>query len=73
MSEERKFLHELSNSMAIGFGNIRILLNKLEKKRDECSDDYILEKIRKAVDAYEKVNSLIEDRRDVLKSGVPKE
>ena len=67
MESERKFLHEMSNPLAIGFGNIKILLSKLQKTQNDISAEYTIDKVSKALDALERVNRLIEERRRELK------
>lgn len=64
--KERKFLHDLSNPLAIGYGNCKIILSKLAKNPDSLTMDDIVKRLNKAVVAFEKVNVLIADRREFL-------
>ena len=41
----------MSNPLAIGFGNIKILLSKLQKAQDVVSSEYTIDKVAKALDA----------------------
>ena len=67
-NDERKFLHDLSNPVPIGYGNLRIIVSKLQKTPDALSTEQLLERLSIAVDAFERVNDLLADRRKYLKS-----
>lgn len=64
---EREFLHGLANSLAISYGNIKLLLSKLDKDPSALSLETIKEKLVKAAGHFEKANSLLEERRRFLK------
>lgn len=66
--DERKFLHDLSNPLAIGYGNVKILSSKLQKNPDALDKGDIIARLEKALTAFDRVNKLISDRRhDLLK------
>lgn len=65
---EREFLHDLSNPLAIAYGNMRILSVKMEKDLNSLSPELILEKLHKALAAFERTNKLLELRRVYIKS-----
>tara|TARA_B100001094_G_scaffold326452_1_gene382663 strand:+ start:651 stop:902 length:252 start_codon:yes stop_codon:yes gene_type:complete len=64
--KERKFLHDLSNPLAIGYGNCKIILTKLTKDSDSLSKADIIKRLEKAVTAFERANGLIAERREYL-------
>ena len=64
--KERQFLHDLSNPLAIGYGNCKIILSKLAKDIEALSKDDIVKRLEKAVTAFERANNLIAERREFL-------
>ena len=65
---ERTFLHDASNPLAIAYGNIRLLVIKLEKDPTCMDIPAILEKLNKSLKSFDKVNTLLEERRNYIKS-----
>lgn len=66
--EERKFLHDLSNPLAIGYGNIRIAFKKLEAISEdaEAPANQVVDRLKKAIDAFERVNEILEIRKKAI-------
>ena len=62
---ERTFLHDLSNPLAIVFANIRMASMKLEA--DVANADTVKEKLQKALKTFDRINALLEERRDLIK------
>ena len=62
---ERGFLHDLANPLAIGFGNIEVVLAKL-KSDPHVGPEFIVDRLTRAVKALERANLLVEARRAVL-------
>ena len=65
---ERAFLHDLSNPLAIAYGNMRLIVTKLEKDKTSMDIEAILVKLKKAGEAFDKATALLEARRAFLKS-----
>jgi hypothetical protein len=65
--DEKKFLHDVANCLAVGYGNVRLIAVKLQKDPDALPMEKIIDRLVKAVGALEKVNSLLEQRRDTIK------
>ncbi|NRA65092.1 MAG: hypothetical protein HRU19_11460 [Pseudobacteriovorax sp.] len=66
-SDERKFIHDICNPLAIAQGNVKLIIRKL--KKNSISDlSEVLERLDKAAEAFDRVDDLIEDRREWLKS-----
>ena len=66
MSEERKFLHDVSNSIAICFGNVKVLSAKLKKDPSGITPEYIESRLDKAIASFEKINELLVSRRQTI-------
>lgn len=67
--DERKFLHDLSNSLSVVFGNLQLLLSKLEKdNKPTVQMQDVLPKLQKSVQYLDKVNELLDARRTYLRS-----
>ncbi len=65
---ERHFLHDLCNPLSIAYGGIRLLKMKLDKDGAEVSMQEVKLRIDKALDNFERINKLIDERRNYLKS-----
>lgn len=65
---ERDFLHDLSNPLAIAYGNLKILTMKLDADLASLPVDDILQRLHKAVGSFEKANQLLDARRTHLRS-----
>lgn len=63
---ERAFLHDLCNSMAVAQGVLQLLIVKVQKQPTTISADDVLTKAKKALDAIEKMNKHVNDRRNVI-------
>lgn len=70
---EREFLHDLSNPLAIAYGNMRIISAKLESDINSMDIETILTKINKSLNAFEKANQLLEQRRFFIKNSGAKQ
>ncbi|NRA45049.1 MAG: hypothetical protein HRU09_08865 [Oligoflexales bacterium] len=65
---EREFLHDLSNPLAIAYGNLKIISAKIEADRSAMDMDAVLTKVNKALKAFEKANALLDKRRNHIKN-----
>lgn len=64
--EERKFLHDLANPVAIAQGNIKLVHRALQKDPESWNHDSIREKLSKAAAAFDRVTDLMNSRRMAL-------
>lgn len=69
-TEERKFLHDLSNPLAVGYGNMRIIGKKLDtiENASEVAGLKIGERVQKALESFEKVSAMLKERKKYLES-----
>lgn len=65
---EREFLHDLSNPLAIAYGNLKILATKLESDQNSIPMEMIVSKLTKAVNSFERANALLDKRRIFIRS-----
>ncbi|MFK7827139.1 MAG: hypothetical protein AB8G05_23550 [Oligoflexales bacterium] len=65
---EREFLHDLSNPLAIAYGNLKIISAKIEADPNAMDLDAVLVKVNKALKAFEKANALLDKRRNHIKN-----
>ena len=65
-SPEKQFLHDISNLIAICYGNIKIVSTKLAKNPEAVTQDYLSGRLLKSLDAFDKLNALIAERRDLI-------
>ena len=65
---EREFLHDLSNPLAIAYGNLKILASKLEADQNSIPMDMIIKKLSKAVTSFERANDLLDKRRVFIRN-----
>ena len=66
--EEREFLHDLSNSLSIAQGNVKLVLRKLSKDPSSLSTEDIVLRLEKAGDAFDRISVQITDRRNQINS-----
>ena len=66
--EERKFIHDLANPIAIAQGNIKLTVRKLKKNASSLTTDEIIERLEKSCEAFDRMGELIEERRSALTS-----
>lgn len=71
--EQRKFLHDLANPLAIAQGNLRIVIDKLIAEGVLEDSDPKLQRLQKALRACQQMNVLIVERRSVVKSKISTE
>ncbi len=71
--EQRRFLHDLSNPLAIAQGNLRIVIDKLKKDAVLDEADPRLQRLEKALAACQQINVLLVDRRNIIKSRMDRE
>ena len=64
--EERKFMHDLSNPMAIAQGNIKLTLRKLKKDEGAMTISEIIERLEKTSEAFERINEMMSLRRSII-------
>ena len=62
---ESKFLHDLCNPLAVVFANLKMSAVKLES--DPNNVDIAVEKINKALKNFERINTLINQRREFIR------
>ncbi len=67
---EREFLHDLCNSLAIAYGNIKLLSVRLaaDTALPTQEKEKILEKVNKALTSFDRANGLLEDRRNLIRN-----
>ena len=65
---EREFLHDLSNPLAIAYGNLKILATKLDADQNSIPMEMIVSKLTKAVNSFERANALLDKRRIFIRS-----
>jgi nitrogen-specific signal transduction histidine kinase len=68
---ERKFLHDLSNPLAIVYGNAKLIHMKLEKDKSSLTIEAIFEKLDKMVTQLERVNAMLEERKQKIRNPAP--
>ncbi|SMF54776.1 hypothetical protein [Pseudobacteriovorax antillogorgiicola] len=64
--DERKFMHDLSNPIAIAQGNIKLTLRKLKKDPNSLTIEQIVERLGKASEAFDRVSEMMSSRRQIL-------
>lgn len=65
-AEERQFLHDLSNPLAICLGNLKIMLEKLKTDPGSVQLDQLLDKLTKATDGVDQARKMLSARRKEL-------
>ncbi len=65
--DEKKFLHDISGPVAVSYGTLSILLEKLKEDPQSIPFDTVLEKMGRAFKNLEKAKDFIEVRRVCLK------
>ncbi len=67
IGSEKEFLHDLCNSLAISYGNIKLLSVKMQS--DPSMDHIkIQEKLEKALKSFDRANSLLDQRRNFIRA-----
>lgn len=66
---EQVFLHDLSNPLAIAYGNIRILAKKLKQDPQSFSMEDILSRLEASLVAFDQANDKIRTRREMIHAG----
>ena len=69
-ADQRKFLHDIANPLAVAQGNLRIALDKIKKDAALADDDPRVIRLQKALSACDEMNHLLIERRNHLKSKV---
>ena len=64
--EERKFIHDLANPIAIAQGNIKLTIRKLTKDPSSLSSEQVIERLEKACDAFDRIGDMLAERRQFL-------
>ena len=64
---ERKFLHDLANPLAIAYGNLRLLYGKMEKDINAVPIEAIRERLTKIINNFDRANDLLDQRRKWLR------
>lgn len=70
-TDERHFLHDLSNPVAIAVGMVEILLKQAD--RDPNPDPKRIERLNKTLEALQRAVQLLENRRKALETEKPSE
>jgi hypothetical protein len=65
--EEREFLHNLINPLAIGLGNIKLLHRRMTTNPAEVTHEKIVTTLQTALDAFARMNVMVEERRNYLR------
>ena len=66
--DERKFLHDLSNPLAVVYGNLQLIVAKLEKDLTSYEPALMLHKLQRSVQYLDTVADLLDKRRVLLRS-----
>ena len=69
--DERGFLHDISSPLAVGQGNLRIIISKLQTDPPAIGGEALLEKLRKVQTAVDKIVTLVTERRKVVRGNDP--
>ena len=70
---ERGFLHDISSPLAVGQGNLRIIISKLKADPPAIAGQPLLEKLEKVMTSFEKIMNLVNDRRQATRKALPEE
>ena len=65
--EEREFLHNLINPLAIGLGNIKLLHRRMTTNPAEITHEKIVSMLQTSLDAFARMNVMVEERRSYLR------
>lgn len=60
---ERGFLHDISSPLAVGQGNLRIIISKLKADPPAIDGKVLLDKLEKVASAVDKIVGIVNDRR----------
>ena len=63
---DRKFLHDISNRLAVAHGNVHILLRKIKKNNNNVSMELVEEKLNVIFGALDTAKSMLIEKRSLL-------
>ena len=66
--DEKKFLHDLSNPLAVVYGNLQLIVSKLEKDLQAYEPEDLLHKLQKSAQYLDIVADLLDKRRVWLRN-----
>lgn len=69
VTDEKKFLHEISNPISTVFLMVDSVLESMSNRPDANKDE--LEQLKKAMDSLVRINTLIQNRRGALTQQAP--
>lgn len=70
MQAEQKFLHDISNPLAVAYGQLRIIMKKL-KSEPSLPPVEMQERVEAALNAFDLVNDKIRERRQLIQQANP--
>ena len=65
-SEERKFMHDLANPLAVAHGNVKIIIRKLRKDENAMTVKEIMERLDKTIEALDRTTEMMAGRRAII-------
>ncbi len=65
-NEERKFIHDVANTLGVAMLVAGCVLEKLQEKNQELSNPLILEQMAQICRALEKMKTMLLSRREVI-------
>ena len=63
--DERYFLHELLNAVAVTQGNLRIAVRRVEQGQNPLEE---LDRLQKALEGCDRIAKLLQDMRELIRS-----
>ena len=63
---DRKFLHDISNRLAVAHGNVHILLRKMKKNNNNVSIELVEEKLNVVFGALDTAKTMLTEKRATL-------
>ena len=70
---ERGFLHDISSPLAVGQGNLNIIISKLKAVPPAIEGQALLDKLDKVATAFNKIARLLNERRIATRPDTTKE
>ncbi len=66
ISDERKFIHDLSNPISIALGNLRLIARRWDEDPEVHPTTEMLARMEKVMENFEKIIELVAERRRAL-------
>lgn len=65
-ANERKFIHDLANPLAIAQGNIKLVLRNISKNPGTLPSEQVMTRLQKINDSIERISAMLSDRRQSI-------